>query len=245
MEVTADGMTQSARLSVTANPVNITGFHVSEDSENRCLQVSWEYAGAAPQGGWLLMYSIDGNTTQNIEEAENPAMEITPIIPGAEYSFSVSSPDSVSVFNSVHTYTANKAKVYSGHALTGYKITAKSLVTPEDQGWNQSTIGSNAYTSSFTLGQSVSLVLQASVNFYLDKDDVEIMYVIRDGDGKVIPDLLAKETKNWHSLWSPADYHYCELTLPHVPDIAGSYTVDVYFDGQSVVSVPFTMERNE
>lgn len=244
VEVTADGMTQSARLSVSANPVNITGFHVSENSEDRSLQVSWEYDGTAPQGGWLLMYSIDGNTTQNIEETQNPAMEITPIIPGAAYTFTVSSPDSISVFNDVHTYTANKAKVYSGHAITGYKITAKSLVTPAAQGWNQSTITNKDYTSTFTLGQSISLVLQASVNFYLDKDDIDIMYVVRDSDGKVIPGLLGQETKNWHSLWSPADYHFCELTLPHVPDIAGSYTVDVYFDGQSVVSVPFTMERS-
>ena len=244
VEVTADGMTQSARLSVSANPVNITGFHVSENSEDRSLQVSWEYDGAAPQGGWLLMYSIDGNTTQNLEETENPAMEITPVIPGAEYTFTVSSPDSVSVFNDIHTYTANKAKVYSGHAITGYRITAKSLVTPTTQGWNQSTISNKDYTSTFTLGQSISLVLQASVNFYLDKDDVDIMYVVRDSDGKVIPGLLGQETKNWHSLWSPADYHFCELTLPHVPDIAGSYTVDIYFDGQSVVSVPFTMERS-
>ncbi len=244
VEVTADGMTQSARLGVSANPVNITGFHVSENSEDRRLQVSWEYDGTAPQGGWLLMYSIDGNTTQNIEETENPAMEITPIIPGAEYTFTVSSPDSISVFNDVYTYTANKAKVYSGHAITGYKITAKSLVTPAAQGWNQSTISNKDYTSTFTLGQSISLVLQASVNFYLDKEDVDIMYVVRDSDGKVIPGLLGQETKNWHSLWSPADYHFCELTLPHVPDIAGSYTVDVYFDGQSVVSVPFTMERS-
>lgn len=242
VEVTADGMTQSARLSVSANPVNITGFHVSEDSENRSLQVSWEYAGIAPQGGWLLMYSIDGNITQNIEETENPALEIAPVIPGATYTFTVSSSESVSVFNDVHSYTAGKAKVYAGHALTGYKITARSLVTPREQNWNQSSISNADYTSSFTLGQSISLVLQASVNFYLDKEDVDIMYVIRDSESKVIPGLLGQETKNWHSLWSPGDYHYSELTLPHVPVQAGSYTVDVYFDGQSVVSVPFTME---
>ena len=242
VEVTAEGMTQSSRLSVSANPVNITGFHVSEDSENRSLQVSWEYAGVAPQSGWLLMYSIDGNITQNIEETENPALEISPIIPGATYTFTVSSSESISVFNNVHTYTAGKAKVYSGHALTGYKITAKSLVTPRSQNWTQSSISNEDYTSSFTVGQSISLVLHASVNFYLDKEDIDIMYVIRDSEGKVIPGLLGQQTKNWHNLWSPEDYHFCELTLPRVPDKAGSYTVYVFFDGQSVVSVPFTVE---
>ena len=76
VEVTADGMTQSARLSVSANPVNITGFHVSENSEDRSLQVSWEYDGTAPQGGWLLMYSIDGNTTQNERKPETYRREM-------------------------------------------------------------------------------------------------------------------------------------------------------------------------
>lgn len=244
VEITAQGMTQSARLDVSANPINVTGFHVSEDSEEGSLQISWEYDGLAPQGGWLLMYSIDGNTTQNIEETENPVMEIPQFIPGAQYTFTVSSPDSVSIFNDVHTYTAKNAKVYSGHALTGYKITARSLVTPDTQGWTQSSVRSRDYTSSFTLGQSISLVLQATVNFYLDQDDIQIMYVIRDSEGKVVPGLLGQESKDWHDLWSPADYHFCELTLPHVPEKAGNYTVDVYFDGQSLVSVPFTIEQN-
>ena len=87
-------------------------------------------------------------------------------------------------------------------------------------------------------------MLQASVNFYLHQEDVQIMYVIRDGEGHVMPEFLGQETRNWHDLWGNGDFHFCELNLPHVPDTAGSYTVEIYFDGQSAAKASFTVESS-
>lgn len=244
IEVTAEGMTHSERLNVTANPVNITEFQVTEDTDTGSLQVQWTYDGAVPQSGWTLTYSIDGTEVSEPIQCETSSAEISPIIPEATYSFTVTSPDEISVFNNTETYTSAKAKVFSGHALTGYRISARTLATPEEDGWTQSSVSSKAYTSSFTLGQSISLVLQASVNFYLHQEDVQIMYVIRDGEGHVMPEFLGQETRNWHDLWGNGDFHFCELNLPHVPDTAGSYTVEIYFDGQSAAKASFTVESS-
>jgi hypothetical protein len=58
VEVTAAGMTQPARASITANPLTVTGIQV-DDSNQEQLTVSWTYEGEAPAGGWLLLYTID------------------------------------------------------------------------------------------------------------------------------------------------------------------------------------------
>lgn len=240
VEVTARGMTQPARLSVTENPITITAFHAEE--ADGAISVSWEYEGEAPEGGWLLMYSVDGHVTQNVEKCDSASHTIAPLLPDAEYQFTVTSPDSVSIFNEAHAYRTQKAEVFSGHALTGYKITGKTLVTPSEAGWTRSSFGGDDYTDTFSLGQPISLVLRASVSFYLDDEDMEVLYVIRGDDGRVDPSLAGRETKNWHDLWEPSDYHYCELNLPHVPETAGSYTAEIYFDGMLAVSVPFTVQ---
>lgn len=240
VEITAQGMTQPARLSVTANPITITAFHAEE--ADGAISVSWEYEGEPPQSGWLLMYSIDGHITQNVEKCASASHTITPRLPDTEYLFTVTSPDSVSIFNEEHAFRTQKAEIFSGHALTGYKITGKTLVTPNEAGWTRSSLNGDGYTDSFSLGQPISLVLKASVSFYLDDEEVQVLYIIRSDNGRADPSLVGRETRNWHDLWAPSDYHYCELNLPHVPEEAGSYTVEVYFDGMLAVSVPFTVQ---
>jgi len=240
VEITAKGMTQPARLSVTANPITVTAFHAEEQDGG--ISVSWEFSGEAPQGGWLLMYSIDDHITQNVEKCESASNTVTPLLPNAEYRFSVTSPDNVSIFDGEYTFRTQEAAVFSGHALTGYRIDAKALVTPSETGWTRSTFGGDDYTDTFSLGQPISLVLRANVAFYLDDEDTHVLYVIRNSDGKVDPSLAGEETLNWHDLWAPADYHFCELNLPHVPEEAGSYTAEVYFDGGLAASVPFTVQ---
>lgn len=240
VEVTAQGMTQPARLSVSANPITVTAFHAEE--ADGTISVSWDYEGDAPAGGWLLMYSIDGHITQNVEKCDSASHTVASLLPNAEYQFTITSPDNVSIFNETHVYRTKEAEIFSGHALTGYKITGKTLVTPSEAGWTRSSFNGDEYTDTFSLGQPISLVLRASVSFYLDKEDVQVLYVIRSDDGRVDPSLAGRETKNWHDLWEPSDYHYCELNLPHVPENAGSYTAEIYFDGMLAASLPFTVQ---
>lgn len=242
VEITALGMTQPARLSVTANPITVTAFHAEENREENAISVRWEYDGASPQGGWLLMYSIDGHITQNVEKCDGPSNTVTPLLPDAEYLFTVTSPDNVSIFDGEYSFRTQKAEIFSGHALSGYKITGKTLVTPEEEGWTRSSLNGDGYTDTFTLGQPISLVLRAGTTFYLDEEDTRVLCIIRGSDGKVEPSLVGEETRNWHDLWAPGDYRYCELDLPHVPDSPGSYTAEIYFDGMLAASVPFTVQ---
>ena len=71
-------MTQPARTSVTANPINITGMNV-DDSAPEQLAVTWEYTGTAPSGGWLLMYQLDGQLhAPTWSNAPQPTAVISP-----------------------------------------------------------------------------------------------------------------------------------------------------------------------
>ena len=240
VEITAAGMTQPARTSITANPLTVTALNV-DDSEDGQLSVSWEHTGTAPTGGWLLMYSIDSSNIPDVIKCEEATAVISPRIPGAKYEFVLQAADGTSIFSNVHTYTCPNAAVYEGNGLSGDSINAHLVKTPEEADWRFDRIGEDAFTDQFAVGDKISIVLHAKTDFYLNKEDLEILYVIRDGYGNVIPDYVSQDTGNWKDIWSGGNYHYGELDLPKAPDKAGDYSLCIYFNNTAIAVIKFSV----
>ena len=240
VEVTAEGMTQPARTSITANPVNITAFHADE-GEGADLKLTWDYTGTAPEGGWLLMYTVDGSAVSNVLKCEEAAATITPRIPGAKYQVTVQAADTTSIFGNVFSYTSPKAGSFSEGGLDAQYITCSLLKTPEEENWTFDKVGKDALTTEFSQGDPISIVLHGEKNFDLPDTELEILYVIRDVHGNALPELASQAKTTWKDLWFDGDYHYGELNLPTVPDSAGNYVLTIYFNGGEVVSSEFSV----
>ena len=219
VEVTAAGMTTPIRTNITANPITIREFAV-DDSEEGKLTVTWNHDGEDPVGGWLLMYTIDDSDPPSVVKCDDASAEISPRLPSADYRFTIQAADGTSIFSNEHTYKCPSAEIFQGQALSADKITGYLLKTPEGE-WSYESEGKEAFSDTFTSGDSLSLVLQASVNFYLEKEDISVMYVFRDGSGNVLPDLVSQETVDWEELWYDGDYHMGELNIPKAPTEPG------------------------
>ena len=242
IEVTASGMTQPARSSITANPLIIKDFTVSESDATK-LSIDWDFQGDAPEGGWLLMYSIDGSEIPNVVKCEDTAAEITPLVPAADYKFVIQAADGKSVFSGTYTHTAANAQIWDAQGLSADKITANLLVTPEEEDWTFDRVGTDGYTDTFKTGEKISIVLHGTTGFYLDPEDIEILYVIRDAYGNVLPEYISQESDNWEDLWFAGDYHYGELNLPNAPTEPGNYSLSLYFNGLAIVAIDFTISE--
>lgn len=243
VEVTAAGMTQPARASITANPIVITGFTVAneEDPELEDLEISWSYDGEAPEGGWLLMYSIDGSSVSNVVKCNSASAKISPKIPDAKYQFTIEAADGTSIFSNVYSCTLPDAEAFNENALTADKIEGSLLKTPADTKWTFESLSSEDYTDQFSVGDGISVVLHGTTDFYLPGYELEILCVIEDGHGNVLPELTSQINTYWKEFWYAGDYHYGELTVPSVPQSAGTYELRIYFDGMSVIRLPFTI----
>lgn len=240
VEVTALGMTQPTRVSVTANPITISDFLVNEEDSEK-LTVSWDFQGSAPEGGWLLMYSLDNNSAQSVVKCSEASGVISPRVHGATYHFEIQAVDGTSVFGSHQTYNCPNPAIFDDHSLPAEKISAHLLKTPEKEDWSYQDISKEDYASQFASGEKISLLLHASCNFYIPEAEVRLMYVFRDGSGNVIPDLITQETRDWYTMWLNDDYHYCELDLSAVPTEPGDYTLSLYFNGDAVMVINFSI----
>lgn len=240
IEVTAHGMTQPARVTATKNPITIQGITVDTEDPQQ-FTVSWDFHGNAPEGGWLLMYSLDNDETQFVVKCSDASGVISPRIHGAKYKFVIQAVDGTSVYNGIQTYTCPNAQIFEKHALSAEKITAHLLKTPEKENWSYKDISNLDYTNQFAVGQPISLILHAGMNFYIPEEETDILLVYRDKNGSVISDLTIEDTRDWKSMWINDDYHFCEIDLNKVPSERGDYSLSLYFNGYAIMVITFTI----
>lgn len=242
LEVTASGMTQAARTNVTANSITVQQFTVNTETAGQ-LTVSWDFEGTAPEGGWLLLYTLDNGETPEILKCDSNSAVINLRIPGATYNFEIQAADGCTVLGGENTWKCPNADVFSAYSLSGNDIVANLLKTPSTANWSYKNVSKNDYRSTFSSGDSISVLLHANTDFYVPKDKTTVLYVIRDSEGNVISDLVSEDTGIWYDMWWNNDYHYCELDLPKVPTEAGTYTLSIYFNNAAITSVSFTISE--
>ncbi len=241
VEVTAAGMTQSSRVSISANPLTVTDLTVDSSDASK-LTVSWSHDGAAPEGGWLLMYSLDGMDEQpNVVKCDTASAVISPRIPSAAYRFTIQAADSTSVFNNYHTYTCPGAAVFTHEGFSADKMNAYLLVTPSEEDWTVESAGDGAFTDTFQAGQSISVAMKSTEDFWMPETAIDVLYVFRDSSGNVLPQYITEADEIWKDIWYDEDYHNGELTIPQVPQEPGDYSVSIYFNNLAMCVINFTI----
>ncbi len=245
VEVTADGMTQLVRTSITANAVTITGFS-ADSSDPKSITVNWDFTGNAPTEGWLLLYSVDGSDVQEVVRTDTNSAVITPKIPNATYSVEISTASANTVFNANQSFTASGTTYLFNQSLNFEYVYTNLLVTPKKANWTYEDVSKNDYTTEFHSGESISVILRSSseLRYWVNHQQMDLMFIIRDADGNVLPSFSEQESVDWYDLWwktSTKSYHYAELDLPHTPTEVGTYTLDIYLDGYLAGTKTFTI----
>ena len=247
VEVTAAGMTQPARAGITANPIYVENIRVT-DTNLKNLTVSWDFTGNAPEGGWLLMYTIDGSTHAQVVQCEANSGVIEVRVPAATYNLTIQAADGSTVFQNTHSYRTPDTDVYQNAPQAFYRkaqaghFFVNLLKTPDNASWNHTHVNQGMYTTTFAPGDGISVLMYYMKDFYIRHEDITVMYVIRDENGNVLSDYIAIENLDWRDdLWNGPNYHYCGLDMPLVPTEPGKYSLGIYFDGLVITSVEFTI----
>lgn len=239
IEITAAGMTNPARASITKDPINITQFTLN-DTQAHELQLSWQ-SSETPKGGWLLMYTVDGALTPSVVKCDTNSAVIAPKIPGAKYRFVLQAASGTSVINQVYTYASPAAEDFVLHGLSKDSVTANLLKTPEEKGWRYDSISDDDFTDTFAVGDKISVVLRTDSSFYLPGNETRIVYVFRDMHGNAISDLCSQEKVYWKNIWSGGDAKAGELNIPTTLTTAGEYLLDICIDGMLITQLSLTV----
>lgn len=233
VEVTAEGMTLGVRTYLSANSVTVHDILV--DSSNRTqITVSWDYEGTAPEGGWLLLYSVDGSSEQQVVTCGENTGTITPLIPGGHYKISIKPANGGTIFGGETEFDAPAAPEFDEFSFQADDIKFSMCVTPQKDGWDKNDVSKKNYKTTFKVGQSASFVMRLNKNSGDLKDEVVTLYVIRDANKNLIS--CKYESRIWDDMWYRKDG---KLTIPFMPEQVGKYTVEIYFNGAIVTTQGF------
>ncbi len=235
IEVTAEGMTLSARTYVTANPLTVTEIH-GNDKDPKAFTFNWEFTGTAPEGGWLLMYTVDGSKDQKIVQCDEASAVVAPKIPGSKYTFTLQAANGSTVFCAPFTATVPEAETFQNYGASAENMTFRMCKTPDVEDWSHYDLSEDDYKTKFAVGEKASFSIWNSREYNVSYDDVVTLFVIRDEKGT--PVLFDTDVRPWVDMWLEG---YCELNVPNMPSKPGTYTMQIYFDGAFAAKQEFTV----
>lgn len=236
VEVTAAGMSVSERAYVAENAITITDFTV-DTSNAKHLTLNWKSSQDIPEGGWILLYSIDGSETQGSITTDKNHAVISPMVPDAVYTFTLQDATGAPVLSNQLTCKTPKAVDFSGYGITPDRITYQLCHRPEKEKWTRWDLSDSDFTNTFKVGEEVSMLVKLSRRYAVYDDDITSLYVFRDESGKVVS--YSHYTRTWDDMWYQ---YYCEMNIPKVPSVPGNYELTIYYNGLYTGKVDITIE---
>ena len=235
VEVTAAGMSVSERTYIGENAITISDF-VVDTSNSTKMTLSWNSSQVVSDGGWILVYSIAGTDIQGSVTTDSNRAVISPMIPDAEYNFTLQTASGNAVLSGSLSCITPKAVDFSGYGITPKNITYQLCHRPEKTNWTRFDLSETDYTNEFKVGDEISLLVKLSKRYAVYDDDITSLYVIRDEEGNIA--TYSFYTRTWDDMWNQ---YYCEMNVPKAPTEPGNYTMTIYYNGLYTGVVEFTI----
>ena len=236
IKVTAEGMQAGETLYISKNAIQLSHFKAVVTAPET-LTLSWDSDKEVTAGGWVLLYTVDDGDTQEINGFTANTTQIKGIKSGSKYAFTLQTADSATVFNNELTYTVPERETLDAFGITADGLMFQMCKTPDVANWNRFNLAFSDFTDSFTSDQRASFLVVLLKMRGNSDSSVTTTFVIKDSKGKLVS-MDATEAV-WDDMW---DNGYCELDIPALPNKAGEYTVDVYFNNQLAHSNAFTVK---
>ncbi len=235
LEVTAAGMTKGTPAYVSANAITVENIQFDESVPGD-LTITWDFAGPAPEGGWLVIYTATGYPQEQVITTDSPIAVISPAIPGAAYEIDIGNAAGNTTFGGQASYQSPAAPTFSGYLVTAENFIFLMCPTPDRPAWGQNDVPESAYTTTFAPGAQASFAIFLNKKYDISDDSIESLVVIRDSSGNVVNTLTVERT--WTEMWYRG---FSKLDLPALPSLPGEYTAEVYYNGTHVATKRFTI----
>lgn len=237
VEVVAEGMSVSERVTLEPNPITLSNL-AADTSVPGTVTLTWD-ANQQPEQ-WKISYQVEGfDQTKELTTKEN-TISITGLVPDVAYTFQVTT-EAGNVLGGTLKVNTPAAEVFScsydNFTVTAQDMSIRMCKTPAVEDWNQNNVKNSDYTTEFAVGEKASFVMRLTEVYGLSDDPVTITYVVTDAEGKIL--TVDTQDTTWNGIWGN-DYFAC-LDVPQLPSAAGAYKLSIYFNGGFVTTQDFTM----
>jgi len=234
VEVIAHGMSAGTRCYMTAGAVTVSNL-TYEALSPTSVRLSWDAAGKISDADWIITYQGDRAEYQEMTRTGENTAVLTGLIPGADYTVEILLEDGTTVFTQKLLIPMAQAADFDGFGLKRENITSYMVRTPQGvEDWEMEHLKAEDYTDTFLPDEKASFLLRADKSYNPMPDVVDILYVIRDAEGTLISGNITQ--RSWMEMWYKRS---CELDIPEMPKLPGTYSIEIYFNGGFVHTQTF------
>ncbi len=238
VEVKAANMSEGVKKDIAANTATASDLK-ADNSQPGALKLTWNTSLPVPADGWKLHYTVAGIESKDSVACDKNEAVITPVIPHATYRIWLTDSKDAPLLSASMEAKTGSAPDYTQKVgkleLTRSSLKFRMYKANDLQEWDGEDLEDLALASSFAAGATASFLVEiTNEDIVLTDDAVEIMYVIRNAESA--PVFHSTTTSTLAKMWKG---DYCKLQLPPLPTAAGTYTIDVYFNGGLAASQQF------
>lgn len=231
--VSAQGMGEPVFLSLPADPIVMDDLQASATADGS-VTVNWSTSSGTPAGGWYVVFGADASSHEpQLTEADGNRAVLTGLIPNAQYTISLKPADGSPVFGNIETsLTTAAAEKFTDYGITPTNPYVSLWTAPTAADWDYRDLRNT--TTQFTTDDEIAVCVEVNAVNSSD-DEVRLLYVVRDAEGKPVTD--AAKTLPWNDMW----YSRRHAGIIPNPAVAGSYTLEIYISGKLLLTTPFTV----
>ncbi len=230
VEVKAEKMSAGVRKDIAANSVTVTEMK-ADNSKSGTLSFTWKANQPIPKDGWKLHYAIVGIEQEKTVACDKNEATISSLIPNVTYRVWLTDTKGNPLLGSTIEAKTGAASDYK-QRVGRYELKRSDLEfhickTSSLQNWDGKKISNIKLENTFASGESGSFLVELKKDYItLNSSSVEITFLVRNAES--IPVLLSTTTNTLAKMWKT---DYCQLQMPPMPTTAGTYTIDVFFNG--------------
>ena len=223
--ITSDSMARAVSTEITPDDLTITDL-TATPNETGGLTVSWNCEVSSDDTQWLVVYGVKGQETNAVEQASETTVTLNGLIPNSTYTIEIQEATGKAVAGETTLdYTMPQAESFKDYGFTTAYVS--TWLRPSNDDWTYRNLGTTR--TSFGPGEILAFACETLGNIQSSDDTVTTLLVVRDSDGNVVDHYSGEAV--WSDMWSN-DMYVGELS--RMPETAGSYTLEIYFNGKLV-----------
>lgn len=236
VEISAAGQSSKEVVEVAENAITLTDFAVDTSLPGRII-LSWSSNADVPADGYVVTYTVDGVQIDSSLIVSANTLTILNAVPNAEHIFAFTTANGDQILSERVAVTATGENPFSAFGIKAANLRFNLCPRPTKNNWLYTDVSTSAYTTTFTAGQKVSVAARILSKYYTSDEVVATVYVFKNADGKIVH--VSSTQEPWGDMWSNG---YGTFDIPSVPEIPGSYKLDMYIDGGLVHQTNFTIK---
>lgn len=236
IEISAVGQSSKEVVEVAENAITFTDFTINTSLPGR-ITLSWNANADVPADGYVVTYTVDGVDSNFTWIAYSNTVTILNAVPNAEHIFSFATANGDQILSEKVAVTATGENPFSAFGIKAANMRFNLCPRPAKSNWAYKDVSTSAYTTTFTAGQKASVAARILSKYYTSDEVVATVYVFKNTDGEIVHVCSTQEP--WGDMWSSG---YGAFDIPSMPDIPGSYKLDMYIDGGLVHQTNITIK---